>query len=407
MDRLVDEGCGVVDDRVVHVLGELGPQLGHLGADPLGRFQSIRAGQLVDAQGDRRLAVEGTRLVVANRAEFDPRADVLQLHRPAVHVGLEDDVAELLGVLQPAERVDRVLEHLARRGRRLADLPGGDLGVLLLDGPDRITRRQVPRGQLVRVEPDAHRVVALAEEGDVPHPFEPGEFVTQLDRGVVAEVHVAAAPLGRPQVDDHQLPGGLLLHRDPTAADDVRQHPLGQVDAVLHQYLGDVQVGPGLERYGQRVGAVVAADRRKVQHPLDAVDLLLDGRRDRVLDDAGVGPGVDRRDLDGRRGDLGVERDRQPREAHRPAERDEDRQDGGGDRAIDEEAGEHGAKPSWGRRGSSGGRQEPAGRLNRTLTRRKTGRRNSNLATYRTGRHACRSHGTSAATRFTSRSTRT
>ena len=35
--------------------------------------------------------------------------------------------------VEPAERVDRVLERLAGRDRRLADLPGGDLDVLLLD----------------------------------------------------------------------------------------------------------------------------------------------------------------------------------------------------------------------------------------------------------------------------------
>ena len=74
--------------------------------------------------------------------------------------------------------------------------------------------------------------------------------------------------------------------------------------AVLHQHLGHVQVDAGLERDGQRVGAVVGALRRHVHHVLDAVDLLLDRRGDGVGDDLGVGAGIDGRDLDRRRRDL-------------------------------------------------------------------------------------------------------
>ena len=52
--------------------------------------------------------------------------------------GLDDDVAELLGVGQPAQGVDRQLELLALGDRLLADLAGGDLQVLLADGGDHV-----------------------------------------------------------------------------------------------------------------------------------------------------------------------------------------------------------------------------------------------------------------------------
>ena len=67
------------------------------------------------------------------RAEFDAR-DVAQAHDGAAGgVGAHDDVAEFLRVGEPPGGVDLHFERRARRGRRLADLAGGDLHVLLVD----------------------------------------------------------------------------------------------------------------------------------------------------------------------------------------------------------------------------------------------------------------------------------
>ncbi len=60
--------------------------------------------------------------------------------------------------------------------------------------------------------------------------------------------------------------------------------------AVLHQHLGHVQIDAHLEGDRQRVGAVVGALRRHVEHVLHAVDLLLDGRGHRVGHHLGIGP---------------------------------------------------------------------------------------------------------------------
>jgi hypothetical protein len=60
----------------------------------------------------------------ANAAHLPPApADVPEIGDLAVAAGLEDDVGELLGVGQPAEGAQRVLEVLAGGDRRLADLP--------------------------------------------------------------------------------------------------------------------------------------------------------------------------------------------------------------------------------------------------------------------------------------------
>ena len=77
--------------------------------------------------------------------------------------------------------------------RRLAELAGGDLDVLLLDRADHVRGGQVAERHLLRVEPDPHAVVALADVGDVADAVEPGQLVAELDRRVVAQVEVVAA----------------------------------------------------------------------------------------------------------------------------------------------------------------------------------------------------------------------
>ncbi len=55
-----------------------------------------------------------------------------------------------------------------RRGRG-ADRAGGRLDVLLGDGVRDVAGRQPVLGHLLRVEPDAHRIVASAKDLDLAH----------------------------------------------------------------------------------------------------------------------------------------------------------------------------------------------------------------------------------------------
>ena len=96
--------------------------------------------------------------------------------------------AKLLRLGEPAERAHRVLKILALRHRRLADLAGGHLHVLLAQHVDHVARRKISRRQLVRVEPHAHAVVLPAEREYVAHALQTCELIEELDRGVVAHV---------------------------------------------------------------------------------------------------------------------------------------------------------------------------------------------------------------------------
>jgi hypothetical protein len=93
----------------------------------------------------------------------------------------------------------------------------------------------------------------------------------------------------------------LLLGLDALASDILREARLRGGDTVLHLHRRDVESVPVSK---VTVSLYVPSSRARaahVEHALDAVDLALDGDRDRVGDGLGIGTGVDRADLDRRR----------------------------------------------------------------------------------------------------------
>ncbi len=68
------------------------------------------------------------------------------------------------GIAQPADGVDLHLEGGAVGRRRLADLARRDLDVLLGDGVLHVDGGDAEIGELVGIEPDAHRIAPLAED---------------------------------------------------------------------------------------------------------------------------------------------------------------------------------------------------------------------------------------------------
>ena len=75
-------------------------------------FRRVGAGQLVDREGDRRLAVERAGLVVGQGPQLD-LGHVAHADQTAVGVGLEDHVGKLLDVDQPSHRAHRELKDLS------------------------------------------------------------------------------------------------------------------------------------------------------------------------------------------------------------------------------------------------------------------------------------------------------
>ncbi len=91
------------------------------------------------------------------------------------------------GIAQPADGVDLHLEGGAVGRRRLADLAGRDLDVLLGDRVLHVDRGDAEIGELVGIEPDAHRIAPLAEDLHVADAGQALERIEHLQIGVVAE----------------------------------------------------------------------------------------------------------------------------------------------------------------------------------------------------------------------------
>ena len=272
-------------------------------------------------------------------------ADVFYPQEPAVRRGTDDNVLELGRVGEAAQGGEGELVFLLAAGGRLADLAGRDLHVLLPDGVDHVHGRQAARGQPVGVYPDAHTVVLFAEQEHVADAVHALYFVRDVNEGVVADVQLVEAVVRRIEADDEQDVGVAFAGGDADLLDHVGQLRQGEVDAVLHQHLGEIQVDAGLERHAEAVGAVVGCLRGHVEHVFDAVDLLLDGGGDALGHGLGVGAGVGGGDDDARRRDLRVLGDRQVEYGDSPGQGNDDGQDRGEDRPVDEESRKQCASP--------------------------------------------------------------
>ena len=336
MDRFIDKDRGVVDDAIVYALREALLEARHFCFDPVGRSQGVGARQLEHGEHNGGFAVQ----VAIDVGVFGAEFDVPHISDPrdlAVVPRLDDDLGELLGLEQAAQGVDGILEIDARGHRRLADASGRHLHILLVQRVHDIARHHAARGQLLRVKPHAHAVIARPQERHVADAGEPGEGVLHLNGGVVAQIERITAVLGRDQIDGEQDAGGFLLGRDPLAFDFLGQLGLGNRDAILRQHLGVVDVGPEFEGHVEIELTVIGALGEHVQHVLDAVDFLFDRRRDRVGYHLGAGARVEGRDLHHRRRDLRVLRHRQGEEGHPADDDDDNRDDCGKDGAIDKE----------------------------------------------------------------------
>lgn len=155
-----------------------------------------------------------------------------------------------------------------------ADHASRDLLVLFADRQHHIRRRQIARGKLVWVQPDAHGVIAGAEHEDLAHAWQAPQIVFQIQHRVVAQIELVVTTVGRDQIDDQGQIGRLLLRGHTNLADFIRQPWQSALHAVLHLVFGQIGIGADLERDAHLQRAVGGRHRGHVEHVLDAVDLL-------------------------------------------------------------------------------------------------------------------------------------
>ena len=136
-----------------------------------------------------------------------------------------------LGFAQPALGGHRQGEFHRIAGRRLADLAGGELRVLFLNGLTDIADGEVQFGHAVRLEPDAHGVVGLGKQRNLTGAGDALEFVHHVDVGVVADEIGVLGAVGADR-RDHQDVGGSLLDGETVLAHVRRHQRIRQIDPV-------------------------------------------------------------------------------------------------------------------------------------------------------------------------------
>ena len=165
-DRLAHDDDVVEGEPPLEPGREVALQARHLGHHAVVHLERVGRGQQLDADARGVQAEEAQVRRVGLGAELDA-ADVAHAHQRAVGAGLHDDVLELVGLGQAAGGADADGEELVDVGRRVADGAGGDLDVLLAQRGHDVAGRDLAGGELLRVEPQPHRVLALAEDDHV------------------------------------------------------------------------------------------------------------------------------------------------------------------------------------------------------------------------------------------------
>ncbi|MCY1436270.1 hypothetical protein D9M71_523880 [compost metagenome] len=128
-------------------------------------------------------------------------------HDLALFPHLEHDLLEFVFGFQAAANADGNQEvRGCRRGFR-TQLAGGCLGVLFADRVHHVGYGEPAGGQLVRVQPDAHGVVARPVEPDVADALDSGQLVLDVEGQVVAQVQGVVLRVFGEEAHIHQRRG--------------------------------------------------------------------------------------------------------------------------------------------------------------------------------------------------------
>ena len=192
VDRLLDELRGVVDDAVAHPFREAPGKLLHRAEHGRRGGERVRARPLENSDRGRDLVVQiGVGRVVL-RAKLYP-GDVANAGHPAVLIGGDNNVAELVRARQPAERLHGDFEPARRRRRRLVDGAGSHLDVGGAQRRDHVAGGETAGLDLRGVEPHPHGVVARTEHDRVADPIDAGDHILDVDARVVGNVLLVQA----------------------------------------------------------------------------------------------------------------------------------------------------------------------------------------------------------------------
>src|SRR5208282_4123352 len=204
---------------------------------------------------------------------------IFQPDQRAIGIALENDVVELSRFGKTSHGAHADLELLPGHRRLGADLSRRNFDVLLAQRIHHVIRGKSAPRHPPRIEPQPHRVLALAKKNDVGHSRHPLEVVAHINIQVVADKKRRVSAIRR----EYRSAKNKILRRlgdgHSHLLDCIRKPSLSSIDAVLDVNRSQIRIPVDIERGGDRTHSIVRARRSYVFHPLSPVDLLFQRRR--------------------------------------------------------------------------------------------------------------------------------
>src|SRR5262249_51509685 len=133
---------------------------------------------------------------------------------------------------------------------------------------------QVARGQFQRIQPQAHRIFALAENDHVAHAFDALQRVAHIEVEIIADEQIVVLVILRVEPKSHHKRARVLVDANAGSLYFHRQSPESGGGAVLHVDSSDIQVAVQVKHHVDAAGSVVTAGGTHVAHAFRAVDGL-------------------------------------------------------------------------------------------------------------------------------------
>ena len=237
---------GHVERNVVgHAFREACAYLFHLSPDIFRHLHGIGTRKHIDIDNGRIAGIDTALGIVGLGFERDSR-DILQPDDGAVFACADDDVLELLHRRQTSGSRNRN-RHIHIRNRLLAKHSGRRLTVLVLQCTLQVLDSDSKARHLVRLHPDLHCIITAADIGNASHAGHAPEPVLNIQRRVVAEVHLVEFRVVGHYGYRHQFAGRLLFHGNAVLHHLRRKPGLGQLHTVLDLHRGKVRIGRDVE----------------------------------------------------------------------------------------------------------------------------------------------------------------
>ena len=168
----------------------------HFRFDSLCNIQSICTRQLIHQQTGRRLPCNFAPLVISLCAKFHAChiLDSRHSHPGTIVINcLDDDLTKLLWIGQPSLHCNIELKSLILRSRRLANLSGRHLHVLLANRGEHVFHCEITGLQRIRIHPDAHSIRAATNDLHIADAFNSRQRIFDSQRGEITQIQVVVS----------------------------------------------------------------------------------------------------------------------------------------------------------------------------------------------------------------------